>query len=112
MKPLFKCMAALLTLSVFGLYCPKVAFCAGPGLFAKADRKPITRHAPIIMSEEEKDIPVVAAEPGERKKPNWLLIGLGGVAVIGLVAAIGGLGGGGGGDGKEEPKEGSITVSW
>jgi hypothetical protein len=111
MKSMFKCIAGLLVLSVIGLYCPKVAFCAGLGLFAKADQKPITRHAPIIMSEEEQDIPVAAAEPGERKKPNWLLIGLGGAAVIGLAAVIGGLGGGGG-DGPKEKDEGSITVSW
>lgn len=111
MKPSFKCIAGLLVLAVIGLYCPKVAFCAGPGLFAKADRKPITRHAPIIMSEEEKDIPVAAAEPGKRKKPPWLLIGLGAAAVVGLAALAGG-GGGGDGGGSVKPKEGSITVSW
>lgn len=111
MKPLFKCIAGLLVLAVIGLYCPRISFGAGPGVFAKADRKPITRHEPIIMSEPEKDIPVAAAEPGERKNPTWLLIGLGAAALVGLAALASGGGGGGDGNGNGD-EEGSITVSW
>jgi hypothetical protein len=115
MKRLFKCIAGLLVLSVMGLYCPGVSFGAGSGLFAKADKKPITRHEPKIMSEPEKEIPVAAAAPTKRKKTNWLMIGLGAVAVVGLAAIAaggGGGGGGGGGNGPDESEDGTITVSW
>ena len=116
MKRLSKCIAGLLVLSVLGLYCPGVSFGAGSGLFAKADNKPITRHEPRIMSEPEKDIPVAAAAPGEKKKTPWLMIGLGAVAVAALAAIAGGGGGGGGGDGggngNNGQDEGSITISW
>lgn len=115
MKLFIRCIAGLLVLSVMGLYCPEVSFCAGPGLLAKADKKMITRHEPRIMSEPEKDIPVAAATPGKKKKTPWLMIGLGAAAVIGLAAlAAGGGGGGGGGGGNEpeEPQDGTITVGW
>jgi hypothetical protein len=113
MKRLFKCIAGLLVLSVMGLYCPGVSFGAGSGLFAKADKKPITRHEPRIMSAPEKEIPVAAPTPTEPKKTPWLMIGLGAAAVIGLAAIAAGGGGGGGGDnGPNGPEEGTITISW
>lgn len=112
MKRLFKCIAGLLVLSVMGLYCPGVSVYAGSGLFAKADKKPITRHAPKIKAEPEKDIPVAAAAPGEKKKTPWLMIGLGAAAVIGLAAIAAGGGGGGGGNGGNGEDVGDITVQW
>jgi hypothetical protein len=113
MKLLFKCIAGLLVLSVMGLYSPRISFCAGSGLFAKAEQRPVTRHEPKIMSEPEKDIPVAAAKAGEKKKTPWLMIGLGAVAVIALAAIAGGGGGGdGGGNGNDEPENGTITVGW
>jgi hypothetical protein len=114
MKLLFRCIAALLVLSVMGLFFPKVIFSAGSNLFAKADKKPITRHTPKIKSEPEKPVPLAAATPGERKKVPWMWVGLGAVALVGLAAVAGGGGGGGdgGGNGPEQPPEGTITVSW
>ncbi len=113
MKRLFKCIAGLLVLSVIGLYCPNVSFGAGSGLFAKADKRTITRHEPRIKSEPAKDIPVAVAASGEKKKTPWLMIGLGAAAVVALAAlAAGGGGGGGGGGGTPEPQEGTITVGW
>lgn len=111
MKRLLKCIACLLVFSVMGLYCPGVSFCAGSGLFAKADKKTITRHEPKIMSEPEKDIPVAAPTPKERKKTPWLMIGLGAVAVVGLAAIAAG-GGGGDGGGDDGPTHGTITINW
>ncbi len=115
MKRLFKCIAGLLILSVIGLYSPRISFCAGSGLFAKADKKTITRHEPKIMSEPARDIPVAAAKTTKKKKTPWLWIGLGAVAVIGVAAMAGG--GGGGDDDKPKPEppadgEGTITVEW
>jgi hypothetical protein len=114
MKLVFKCIAGLLALSVVGLFFPRGSFVAGSGLLAKTDKKPITRHAPKIMSEPEMEIPVAAVTPVERKKVPWMWIGLGAVAVVGLaaIAGGGGGGGGGGGNGPEEPQEGTVTVSW
>lgn len=111
MKRLFRCITGLLVVSVMALYCPGISFGAGPGLFAKADKKPITRHEPRVMSEPEKEIPVAAAKPGEKKKIPWLKIGLGAAAVVGLAAIAAGSGGGSG-DGDDNPQEGTITVSW
>jgi hypothetical protein len=93
-----------------GLYCPGVSFGAGSGLFAKADKKPITRHEPRIMSEPEEDIPVAAVAPTEPKKTPWLKIGLGAAAVVALAAIA--AGGGGSDKGESKPKEGTITISW
>jgi hypothetical protein len=118
MKPLFKCVAGLLVLSVMGLCSPNVSFCAGLDLFARADKKQVTRHAPKILSEPEKEIPVAAATPGERKKVPWMWVGLGAVALVGLAAVAGGGGGGDGGNsgdpdsGPEQTSEGTITVGW
>lgn len=112
MKRLFKCIAALLMLSVVGLYSPSVSFCTELGLLAKADKKTITRHEPKIMSEQEKEIPIAAAKTAERKKQSWLLIGLGAAALVGLAAIAAGGGGDGGGDNPPSEKEGDITVSW
>jgi hypothetical protein len=114
MKPLFKCLAGLLVLTVIGLYSPKVSFGAGSGLFAQADQKPITQHEPKVMSEPEMDIPVAAAEPGEKKKTNWLLLGGVAVLLIGLAALAGGGGGGdgGGNDNGNGDDTGDITVQW
>lgn len=111
MKPLFKCIAGLLMLSVIGLYCPRVSFCAESGLLAKADQKPITRHEPKIMSAPEKKIPLSAAKTAERKKSPWLLTGLGAAALVGLAAIAAGSGGGSdrskGGAGN-----GGVNISW
>jgi hypothetical protein len=63
------------------------------------------------MAAPEKEITVAAAGPGESKKQNWLLLGLGGVLVVGLVSAIGG-GGGGGGGGDPQPEEGCVAINW
>lgn len=115
MKTLTQCISGLLVLTIIGLYCPSASFCAGSGLFANVDKKTITRHEPKIMSAPEMDIPREKDEPVEKKGPNWLMIGLGGVVVLGLAAAIGGMGGGGGdsGDGGENGENtGTITVGW
>ena len=114
MKRILKCIAGLLVLSVIGLYSPRVSFCAGSGLFAKADQKPITQHEPKIMSEPEKDIPVVAAKATKRKKTPWLWIGLGAAALVGLAAIAAGSGGGGDppSDDPDPDEEGTITVNW
>lgn len=114
MRILKKCIAGLLVLSFIGLYLPKNSYCAGSGLFAKTDKKSITRHEPKIMSTPEKDIPLEkAAKEGEKKGFNWLLIGAGAALVLGLAAAGGG---GGGGDGPgptpADLDTGSITVGW
>jgi hypothetical protein len=117
MRVLFKCIAGLLVLSVMGLFSPRVSFCEGSALFAKAQKKPITRHAPKIMSEPEKEVPKAAATPGERKKVPWMWIGLGAVAVVAVAILAGGGGGGGGNGNGPDPDppaddDGTITVEW
>jgi hypothetical protein len=119
MGVLFKCITGLLVLSVMGLFSPRISFCAGSDLFAKADKKPITRHAPKIMAEPEKEIPLAVAGPGETKKTPWMWIGLGAVAVIALAALAGGSSSSSSNNDPPDPGPdpspddgGTITVSW
>ena len=109
MKPLFKCIAGLLMLSVIGLNYPRVSFCAESGLLAKADQKPITQHEPKIMSAPEKKIPISAAKTAERKKFPWLLTGLG-AALVGLAAIAAGSGGGSGSS-RGGPGNGDVSIN-
>lgn len=113
MKPFYRFIACVLVLPTLLLLLPQTALCAGKKTTAKADKKTITRHVPKVKASAEKTMtPELAqAAKASKKKPNWLLIGLGAAVVVGLAAAMGGGGGdsGGGGNNKDE---GDITVEW
>lgn len=111
MKTFTKCIAGLLVLSVIGLYSPRVSFGDGSRSLAQTDKKPITMHEPKFMSEPAKDIPLNKAREGKRKKPNWLMYGLGGALVVGLAVVAGGLSSGGD-DPKTAKDDNTITVEW
>jgi hypothetical protein len=114
MKSLNKCIAVLLVLPMIWLFMPRAAFCTGRVLYAKADNKTITQHEPKVMATPEKELAPGATVRDDKKKPNWLWIGLGAALLIGLVAAAGGGGGGDGGGNDPPPDEdnGDITVGW
>lgn len=108
MKLLYKCISGFLVLTLIGLYVPRISFCADSKLFARADRKTITRHEPEIMSAPEQEMPLGTAEQVKKKKSPWLWIGLG----LGLAALAGIAGGGGGGGDNPGANEGTIVVEW
>ena len=114
MKTLNKCIAALLVLPMMWLFIPKAAFCAGRVLYAKADQQSITQHEPKVLASPEKELVPGISDQGEKKKPNWLWIGLGAALLIGLFAAAGAGGGGddSGGNPPPEGDDGDITVGW
>jgi hypothetical protein len=110
MKLLKKGFTGMLVLAFLALSLPRVAFCDGSTLFAKADQKTITRHEPKVMTSPAKAIPLAQGEQGQKSKGSYLWIGLGAVVLLGLVAAGGG--GGGGDSGNNGDDTGSITVGW
>jgi hypothetical protein len=115
MKPILRLIACVLVLPTLLLFLPQTALCAGAKTTAKADKKTITHHAPKVKSSAEKAMtPELAKEAkAKKKKPNWLLIGLGAAVVVGLAAAMGAGGGdSGGGDPGDKEGEGDITVEW
>ena len=112
MKPITKCIAGLLALTILGLYSPRISFGAGSELLAKADKKPTTLHQPRIKSEPAHAIPTATKPVGQKKKPNWLMIGLAGGLVVLLAAAIGGLGGGGNGSNPPPEGKGDVKIEW
>jgi hypothetical protein len=111
MRTLKKCIAGLLMMSIIGLHLPNAAFCGGAGQFATKNNKPITWHKVRTMSTPE-DIPVEKVQGGEKKRSNWLLLGVGAALVVGLVAAGGGGGGGGGGQVNPSSNTGNVTIEW
>jgi hypothetical protein len=118
MKPFNRLIARVLVLPTLLLFLPVTALYAGNKPPDKADKKTITRHEPKVMSSPAKEMTPEQAAQIEKRKPNWLWIGLGAAVVIGLAAALGGGGGGGGsdgGDGSDPPSsqgEGDVTVQW
>ena len=108
MNTTIKWIAVLLAVTLLGIVPPKAGLCAGPGLYAKADQKPITYHEPKHKSEPEQNI----ATSVEEKKPPWTLIGVG-VALAAVLALAGG-GGGGGSNGQIDPasETGTVSVGW
>ena len=112
MKLLKRGLTGLLVLIFLALNLPRGAFCEQSLLFAKADKKSITRYEPKIMATPEKDIPMIQVEEKQKKsKKHYLWLGLGAAVVLGLVAAGGG-GGGGGGDTPPAETTGDISVGW
>lgn len=65
--------------------------------------------APVEVAKETSAIEPTAEKSG-KKKPNWLLIGLG-VLAVGAVAALAGGGGGGGGGTTPDPSTGSLSIT-
>jgi hypothetical protein len=110
MKMFKRGFSSFVILTFLGLNLPTVAFCEGSSLFARVDKKHITRHEPKILATPEKEIPMVQAE-GKKGGKKYLWIGLGTAVLLGLVAAGGG-GGGGGGDTPPPPAEGSGNISF
>jgi hypothetical protein len=99
MKPFNRFVACMLVLPTLWLFFPTSALCAGDKAPGKTANKTITRHQPKVMASPVMNMTpkqAAKAEQAKKKKPNWLWIGLGAAALIGLVAAIGGGGGGGG----------------
>lgn len=107
MKLLSKSIVGLLIVSVIGLYFPGVSFCTDAEIDTGSGMKQITWHKPKVMSEPEKDIPVVATKAVENKGLNWLWIGGAAALVVGLAAAAGG-----GDSGDSDGSDGNISVSW
>lgn len=95
MKTWNRSIAAILVLTVTGLFVPHTALCSSSRSYAKAQNKQITQHEPKIKSTPESTIPVDKNAAGKKLGAGtWVLIGLGAAAVIALLAG----GGGGGGD--------------
>lgn len=113
MKPFNRLIACVLVLSTLLLFLPSTAMCAEKKPLDKADKETITQHEPKVMSSLEQKMTSEQAAQVEKKKINWLWVGLGAAVVIGLAAALGGSGGGGGGsDPPSSQDEGDVTVEW
>ncbi len=114
MKPLSKCIAGLLVVTVIGLISPKTSLGADMRQFAKIDQKAITVHEPRSMASPEQELSSLAAKDLKKKKTNWLLVGVTTVLVAGLVVAVGSMGAGGGSSdgGSPTPDNGDVSVQW
>ncbi|MGD9010243.1 MAG: hypothetical protein PVG41_20130 [Desulfobacteraceae bacterium] len=113
MKPFNRLIACVLVLPTLLLFLPTTAMCTGKKPSDKAGKKTITRHEPKVMASPEKKMTPEQAAQVEKKKPNWLWIGIGAAVVVGLAAALAGGGGGGGShSSSSQDEEGDITVQW
>ena len=116
MRMSIKFIIGCVILSMVTINFPGSSLCSAASLYAQADLFGIkTQHTPQVLSTPEKDIPLTEVAKKEKKGfSNWVLIGLGVLAVSVAAMALGGGGGGGGGGGSGGGSGGTgdVPITW